>query len=210
MNGGSLLNDPDDDEDDEDEDDDNNANLSSRLRFRAPKMIFDIDSDTFLLATVIQHMIISGQEDIEPSIDLRTRSAAFGNVALVFQAMRESWVDRYRNATELAIIKRWVYASMLLQWRKQVESFENAYKYAKLEYESGKQCGMTDESLNALLSIKSTEESDEPVGIQEQVSVWPIIQGRGARKERIGKCPVSGRQTFGNTSVIVETDSLQQ
>ena len=182
VNGGSLLNDPDDDEDDEDEDDDNNANLSSRLRFRAPKMIFDIDSDTFLLATVIQHMIISGQEDIEPSIDLRTRSAAFGNVALVFQAMRESWVDRYRNATELAIIKRW---RILCKHASPMEEaggiIRDAYKYAKLEYESGKQSRRKrDESLlNALLSIKSTEESDEPVGIQEQVQrVTDAIQGR--------------------------------
>ena len=37
MNGGSLLNDPNDDEDDEDEDDDNNANLSSRLRLEHRK-----------------------------------------------------------------------------------------------------------------------------------------------------------------------------
>ena len=57
----------------------------------------------------------------------------------------------------------------------------DAYKYAKLEYESGKQSRRKrDESLlNALLSIKSTEESDEPVGIQEQVQrVTDAIQGR--------------------------------
>jgi len=183
MIGGPLLHDLDDDEDDDiDEDEDNNANLSSRLRFRAPKMIFDIDSDTFLLTTVIQYMIISGPGDIDPSLNLGARSATFGNVALVFQAMRESWVDRYRNATELAIMKRW---RIICKHASPTEEaggiIRSAYNYAKLEYESGKESRRKrDESLlDGLLSVKSTEESDEPIGIQEQIErVTDSIQGR--------------------------------
>ena len=186
-NAGSLLNDLDDDDDDDDdedddEDDDNNANLSSRLRFRAPKMIFDIDSDTFLLTTVIQHMIISGPGDIDPSSNVGARAAAFGNVALVFQATREIWLDRYRNATELAIMKRW---RILCKHASHMEEaggiIRAAYKYAKLEYESGKESRRKrDESLlDGLLSVKAMEASDEPIGIREQIErVTDAIQGR--------------------------------
>ena len=57
----------------------------------------------------------------------------------------------------------------------------SAYNYAKLEYESGKESRRKrDESLlDGLLSVKSTEESDEPIGIQEQIErVTDSIQGR--------------------------------